>query len=118
MSSRRPPLVHPPVEQLEITRVLHALSDPTRLTIVSTLVAHGEQACGTFPVSVSPSTLSHHFRVLREAGVIHQREDGSRRFTSLRRAELDQRYPGLIDLILAGAARESTRRAARPSQQP
>lgn len=106
MSSRRPALVHPPVEQLEITRVLHALADPTRLTIVATLVADPEKPCGTFPVSVSPSTLSHHFRVLREAGVIHQRDDGARRYTSLRRADLDGRYPGLIDLVLQAAARE------------
>jgi DNA-binding transcriptional ArsR family regulator len=108
MSSRRPALVHPPVEQIEIIRVLHALSDPTRLTIVDTLVANDEKPCGTFPVSVSPSTLSHHFRVLREAGVIRQREDGSRRFTSLRRTDLDQCYPGLIDLVLAGARSEGT----------
>jgi DNA-binding transcriptional ArsR family regulator len=107
MSSRRPALVHPDADQIEITRVLHALSDPTRLTIVSTLVANDEKPCGTFPVSVSPSTLSHHFRVLREAGLIHQREDGSRRFTSLRRSELEQRYPGLIALVLAGADGES-----------
>ena len=106
MSSRRPTLVHPATNQIELTRVLHALSDPTRLTIVNTLVASGEKSCGTFPVSVSPSTLSHHFRVLREAGVIHQREDGSRRYTSLRRTDLDQRYPGLIQLVLSGAARE------------
>ncbi len=106
MSSRRPTLVHPPVEQIELTRVLHALSDPTRLTIINTLVANGEKPCGTFPVSVSASTLSHHFRVLREAGVIYQREDGSRRFTSLRRTELDQRYPGLIELVLSRATRE------------
>jgi DNA-binding transcriptional ArsR family regulator len=106
MSSRRPTLVHPPAEEIEITQVLHALSDPTRLTIVSTLVANDEKPCGTFPVSVSPSTLSHHFRVLREAGVIHQREAGSRRYTSLRRGDLEQRYPGLVDLVLAGAERD------------
>lgn len=89
-----------------MTRVLHALADPTRLTIVATLVADLEKPCGTFPVSVSPSTLSHHFRVLREAGVIHQRDDGSRRYTSLRRDDLERRYPGLIDLVLAGASHE------------
>lgn len=107
MSSRRPPLVHPDAEQLEITSVLHALADPTRLTIIHTLVADPEKPCGTFPVSVSPSTLSHHFRVLREAGVIHQRDEGARRYTSLRRDDLEQRYPGLIDLVLAGASREN-----------
>ena len=106
MSSRRPTLVHPEPGQLQITRVLHALSDPTRLTIIHTLVENDEQPCGTFPVNVAPSTLTHHFRVLREAGVIHQREDGSRRWTSLRRDELEQRYPGLIELVLQGAFKD------------
>lgn len=107
MNSRRPALVHPDADEIQLTRVLHALSDPTRLTIINTLLANDEKPCGTFPVSVSPSTLSHHFRVLREAGVIYQREEGSRRFTSLRRAELDQRYPGLIELVLSRAASEN-----------
>jgi DNA-binding transcriptional ArsR family regulator len=106
VSSRRPTLVHPEADQLQITRVMHALSDPTRLTIIRTLVQNEERPCGTFPVEVAPSTLTHHFRVLREAGVIRQREDGSRRWTSLRRDELEHRYPGLIDLVLQGASRD------------
>jgi DNA-binding transcriptional ArsR family regulator len=51
----------------------------------------------------APSTLSHHFKVLREAGVIHQLEQGNRRWTTLRRAELDDRFPGLIDTVLRSA---------------
>ncbi len=99
-SSRRPLLVHPPPEQLRLVDVLHALADPTRLTIVQTLCADRERACGTFPVTVAASTLSHHFRVLREAGVIRQREDGNRRWTALRRADLDARFPGVLDSIV------------------
>ncbi|MDX6201180.1 MAG: hypothetical protein QOF82_1880 [Frankiales bacterium] len=102
-SSRRPLLVHPPVADLRLVAVLNALADPTRLTIVATLRDGGERPCGTFPVSVAPSTLTHHFRVLREAGVIRQREQGKQRWTDLRLEDLDARFPGLLDAILASA---------------
>jgi DNA-binding transcriptional ArsR family regulator len=102
-SSRRPALVHPDVGDLTVYEVLHALADPTRLTIVRTLREDVERACGTFPVSVAPSTLTHHFRVLREAGVIHQREEGNRRWTTLRHTDLESRFPNLIDTVLAVA---------------
>ncbi len=98
---RAAPLYHPGREQIELLDVLHALSDPTRMTIVQTLAASAERACGTFPVQVAPSTLTHHFRVLREAGLIRQREDGNRRWTSLRDEDLESRYPGLLERILA-----------------
>ncbi len=99
----RPPLTHPPVEALTLVDVLHALADPTRLTIVKTLWNDPERPCGTFPVTVAPSTLTHHFRVLRDAGVIHQRESGNRRWTNLRVAELQSRFPGLLESVLAAA---------------
>ena len=87
--------------------ILHALSDPTRMTVVMTLRASPERACGTFPVDVAPSTLTHHFRVLREAGIIHQREDGNRRWTTLRADDLEGRFPGLLDAIVTAYAAES-----------
>ena len=95
----RPALVHPDPDDITLVGVLHALADPTRLTIVRTLLADPERACGTFPVKVAPSTLSHHFKVLRDAGVIHQREQGNRRWTTLRRSDLDARFPGLVDTV-------------------
>jgi DNA-binding transcriptional ArsR family regulator len=106
-SASAPALEHPAAAELDLLAVLHALSDRTRMTIVRTLVAEGpghERACGTFPVDVAPSTLTHHFRVLREAGLIRQREEGKRRWTSLRRGELESRFPGLLDSVLAAAA--------------
>lgn len=109
-STRRPALIHPPVEELTLPGVLHALADPTRLTIVRTLSGEPGRACGTFPVQVAPSTLTHHFRVLREAGLIHQREDGARRWTTLRAADLHRRFPGLIDAILAADEPTGTQR--------
>jgi DNA-binding transcriptional ArsR family regulator len=101
--ARRPALVHPGPEELTLIGVLHALADPTRLIIVRTLRETPERACGSFPVTVAPSTLTHHFRVLREAGLIQQREDGARRWTTLRQADLEARFPGLIDAVLAAA---------------
>jgi DNA-binding transcriptional ArsR family regulator len=95
-------LHHPTVEELELAGVLHALSDPQRLSIVGTLAAAGEpRRCGGFGLSVTKSTLTHHFRVLREAGVIAQQEDGTAKLNSLRRDDLDARFPGLLDAVLA-----------------
>jgi len=102
--ARRPPLVHPPTRDLTPVGVLHALADPTRLAIVQTLREETERPCGTFPVTVAASTLTHHFRVLREAGVIRQREEGNRRWTTLRHADLEARFPGLVDTILQAVA--------------
>ena len=99
----RPPLVHPDAASMSLVAVLHALADPTRLTIVQTLRHDPERPCGTFPVHVAPSTLTHHFRVLRNAGVIRQREEGNRRWTTLRLADLDARFPGVLDAVLASA---------------
>ncbi|MVZ99938.1 helix-turn-helix domain-containing protein [Actinomadura sp. LD22] len=91
---------HPDVDRMDLLDVLHALADPTRMTIVLTLHAQPERPCGTFPVDVAPSTLSHHFRVLREAGVIRQRDDGNRRWTTLRHEDLEHRFPGLLETVV------------------
>ena len=101
----RPALTHPATEDLDLVAVMHALADPTRLVIAATLYQNPERACGTFPVTVAPSTLTHHFRVLREAGVIRQREEGNRRWTTLREADLNARFPHLIDTVLRAHGR-------------
>jgi len=94
----------PAREEFELGDVLHALSDPVRLQIVLALDDAGaEIACGQFPVAVSKSTVSHHFKVLREAGVLDGRYEGTRRLHSLRRADLDARFPGLLDSVLRAA---------------
>src|SRR3954470_18205720 len=97
---RRSTLAHPDPEEFDLLDILHALSDPTRMTIVRTLRSAPERACGTFPVDVAPSTLTHHFRVLRESGIIRQREEGNRRWTALRDDDLEARFPGLLDTIV------------------
>jgi DNA-binding transcriptional ArsR family regulator len=94
----------PARDELVLGEVLHALSDPVRLQIALALAdAETELACGQFPVAVSKSTASHHFKVLRDAGVLESRYEGTRRFHSLRRDDLEARFPGLLDTVLQAA---------------
>ncbi len=94
-------IAHPAREEIELGAVLHALSDPVRLRIVAGL-ANGEEArsCGSFDVPVTKSTCTHHFKVLREAGIIRQRAQGTARLNTLRREDLDARFPGLLESVL------------------
>ena len=95
---------HPATQDIDLPAVLHALSDPQRLRIVRTLAdAPTPRRCGSFDLDVTKSTLTHHFRVLREAGVIEQSVEGTARLNSLRREDLDQRFPGLLDAVLESA---------------
>src|SRR3954469_7272346 len=87
--------------KISFADVLAALSDPVRLQIVRTLAAENEgRACGSFGLPVTKSTASHHFKVLREAGIIEQEMRGRTRHTTLRRDHLERHYPGLIALVL------------------
>ena len=96
-------LLHPPVKELELASVLHALSDPVRLEIVRKLDADEGCRCGEFSLPVTKSTSTHHFRVLRESGVIEQVPEGTARINRLRRDDLDARFPGLLDSVLRAA---------------
>jgi DNA-binding transcriptional ArsR family regulator len=96
-------LTHPERDQLDLAAVLHALSDPVRLGIVAALATGEERTCGSFDVSVTKSTCTHHFRVLREAGLIHQRQNGTMHLNSLRRDDLEARFPGLLETVLQAA---------------
>jgi DNA-binding transcriptional ArsR family regulator len=94
-------LHHPERSEIELSAVLHALSDPHRLEIVRRLAESDEpRPCGGFGFDISKSTLTHHFRTLREAGVIQQRREGTTKLTWLRRDDLDARFPGLLDALL------------------
>jgi DNA-binding transcriptional ArsR family regulator len=95
---------HPARDEIELGDVLHALSDPVRLKMVAYLAGSDKaRTCASFDVPVSKSTCTHHFRVLREAGIIHQRQEGTARLNTLRRDDLEARFPGLLATVLVNA---------------
>jgi DNA-binding transcriptional ArsR family regulator len=96
----------PPTEDLTLAAVMAALSDPARVDIIRVLAAEGERTCGTFDLGLSKATRSHHFKVLREAGLTHTRAEGTHRHISLRRDDVEARFPGLLDAVLAAADAE------------
>ncbi|MBI3478981.1 MAG: helix-turn-helix transcriptional regulator [Nitrosomonadales bacterium] len=93
-------LYHPPRSKLSLPAILHALSDPTRLDIVRQLAQTPDLSMGGCDTTVAKSTMSHHFKTLREAGVTRTRIDGVQRFISLRKDDLDARFPGFLDALL------------------
>jgi DNA-binding transcriptional ArsR family regulator len=97
------PLHHPDPVEIDLPSLLHALSDPMRLEIVRSLDANESCACNAIVLPVSKATASHHFKVLRLAGVIAQHDEGTRRISRLRRDDLEQRFPGLLDSVLRAA---------------
>jgi DNA-binding transcriptional ArsR family regulator len=95
-------LHHPDRDEIELPAVLHALSDPQRLEIVRRLAGSAEPCpCGSIELGVAKSTMTHHYRVLRESGVIRQQRRGTTKLTELRRDDLDARFPGLLDAVLS-----------------
>ncbi|MGC3000853.1 ArsR/SmtB family transcription factor [Streptomyces sp. G35A] len=103
-------LPHPVREEIRLEGVLHALSDPMRLRIVRELAAgHAELSCSQFDLPVTKSTTTHHFRVLRESGVIRQIYRGTAKMNGLRRDDLEELFPGLLDCLLTAAARQAAR---------
>ncbi|WP_326724899.1 MULTISPECIES: helix-turn-helix transcriptional regulator [unclassified Streptomyces] len=105
-------LPHPASEEIRLESVLHALSDPMRLQVVRELAADGDElSCSHFDLPVTKSTTTHHFRVLRESGVIRQVYRGTAKMNGLRRDDLDDLFPGLLDSVLAAAIRQADRLA-------
>jgi DNA-binding transcriptional ArsR family regulator len=99
-------LPHPPTETVRIDTVLAALADPLRRGIVRQLSEGTEaQACSAFDLPVTKSTSTHHFRVLREAGVITQHYRGNQILNGLRVDDLESRFPGLLSAILAAESK-------------
>src|SRR2546421_10086485 len=98
-------LAHPTRDEIELGAVLHDLSDPVRLKVVHALAeASCEYATGSIDVPVTKSTCTHHFKVLREAGVIRQRQEGTSRLNTLRYEDLEARFPGLLRTVLRAAS--------------
>lgn len=92
--------IHPDRDQIHLENVLTALGNPLRLTVVRVLARGGEHACSAVLQGIPKSTLTHHWRVLRDSGVIWQRPYGREYLLSLRREDLDARFPGLLDVLL------------------
>lgn len=95
---------HPDLSEFDLSAVLHALADTNRRSVISQLAQEPigtEQFCSDFGMPWAPSTRTHHFRVLRQAGLIWQRDVGNGRMTKLRRDDMDMAFPGLLDAVLA-----------------
>lgn len=96
----------PTIAQIALVSVLRALSETVRLQIVLILASDGEQTCGPLAerLGLPQSTLSHHLRQLRESGVTQSQRDGTLRRISVRSADLADRFPGLLNAVLAAAS--------------
>ena len=99
--TKNPEIQKPLRDQITLTQVLHALSDPVRMEIVLKIARAGQVACGAFEIPMPKSTLSHHFKVLRESGVVASRREGNELMNSLRFEDLEARFPGVIKAIIA-----------------
>ena len=101
-----PRFTHPRMEDVPLDLALHALADPSRLGMVARLAANDRLSCtGAAPCdSIPKSTLSNHLKVLRAAGLIETMQVGREMINTLRRADFDRRFPGLLDTVLANNA--------------
>ncbi|MGW1889237.1 ArsR/SmtB family transcription factor [Streptomyces sp. NPDC002004] len=95
-----PQHAHP--DEVSVQTALAALADPVRLHLVRELAGSADwsRTCGSFDVPVGKAALSHHFAVLRGAGLVEQRDEGAKRVNRLRREEFEDRFPGLLALVL------------------
>lgn len=92
---------HPAKSDIQLESVLHALSDPVRLSIVRQLAREGEATCAALDGGRPKSSMSHHFRILRESGIVKTRNEGTSHMNELRDSDLDEIFPGLLTAILA-----------------
>ncbi|HEY3652133.1 MAG TPA: metalloregulator ArsR/SmtB family transcription factor [Streptosporangiaceae bacterium] len=97
-------VVEPAADEMLLPRILAALADPHRLATVRFLARHGESWCAQVRqeagLELSKSTFSHHLRIMREAGLVTKRIQGSRGYTRLRKEDVDHRFPGLLDSVV------------------
>ncbi|AKR43790.1 helix-turn-helix transcriptional regulator [Methylophilus sp. TWE2] len=92
---------HPAIEQVELADIMYALSDPTRLEIVARLAKAGRKmTCGEFDLNRPKSSMSHHFKILRSAGLVETLIEGTEHMNALRVAEIEQKFPGVLQAIL------------------
>ena len=98
-------LAHPRAEELEVGPILLALADANRRRVVAELAEQPdeERLCASFDLSVGKSSRTRHWRVLREAGLVYQRDAGNGLYMRLRKEDLDRRFPGLIQAVIAAS---------------
>ncbi|MEH2403830.1 MAG: helix-turn-helix domain-containing protein [Nostoc sp.] len=96
-------LYHPDKKNISLPGVLYALGDPVRLEIVRLLATEGEQCCAKFDFAIAKSTMSNHFKILRESGIVFTRKEGTQHINILRREDLEMLFPGLLDAVLKAA---------------
>lgn len=98
---------HPPADALDLAQALRTVGDPLRLEMVRTLADQGELLCGALgdQLGLPKSTCSYHVRLLREAGLTRTRQAGTQRFISLRRDDLESRFPGLVGVLTGTSGR-------------
>jgi DNA-binding transcriptional ArsR family regulator len=96
-------LYHPDRKDISLSRVLYALGDPVRLEIVRLLATVGAQPCAGFDFAIAKSTMSNHFKILRQSGVVFTRKEGTQHINTLRREEINELFPGLLDAVLQSA---------------
>lgn len=112
-------LPHPDLREVPVELVLRALGEPLRLGIARSLARAGHPMnCSAFGLTVSKSTSTYHFKVLRESGVISQYEEGTSRYSELRETELEQRFPGLLTAILTAEEPATTEPPGPERAQP
>lgn len=109
---------HPDREQIRLENVLTALGNPLRLTVVRALAGSGERACSAVLSGIPKSTLTHHWRVLRDSGVIWQRPFGRENLLSLRKEDLDARFPGLLDALLGAVQNDALTKETTATSLP
>lgn len=92
---------HPSLDQVELTDIMYALSDPTRLEIVGRLAGAGRKmTCGEFDLNRPKSSMSHHFKILRAAGLVETLIEGTEHLNALRVDEIEQKFPGVLQSVL------------------
>ena len=103
---------HPRAEDLDLGKILAALADPSRRKVIADLLHEADgtvRTCWSFNLPVGKSTLTHHFKVLKDSGLVISLDRGNRREVVLRKEDLDTRFPGLLDVI------KNERPAAEPA---
>jgi DNA-binding transcriptional ArsR family regulator len=117
------PLVHPALEEVPVEAILHALSDPVRVAIYADIFNQEcSQNCSTFlsvgDRQIPKSTLSQHFKILREAGLIRSERKGTEMLNLSRHIEVDRRYPGLIAAIVRAHEIQSEAEKKKSKRRP